>query len=161
MTGNPNQPTARTTQALVVNAPVDGNPNQPTAKMERMAFFDSSGRPINMTIAKAPNVIVGAAVTNLVAVDASAGNVVDLTLTSSAWTLSNPTNPVNGQTLTYRLLQDGTGSRTVTWGSAFDFGGNGGSAPTLTATAGKLDTVSFRYHAGLSKWIFESKSLND
>lgn len=37
------------------------------------------------------------------------------------------------------LIQDGTGSRTVTWFTTIKWAG--GSAPTLTTTANKIDTV--------------------
>lgn len=46
-----------------------------------------------------------------------------------------------GQVFILRLLQDGTGSRTVTWFSTIKWAG--GSAPTLTTTAGKADVFGF------------------
>jgi hypothetical protein len=46
-----------------------------------------------------------------------------------------------GQTFILRLLQDGTGSRTVTWFSTIKWAG--GSAPTLTTTASKADILGF------------------
>lgn len=46
-----------------------------------------------------------------------------------------------GQTFILRLVQDGTGSRTVTWFSTIKWAG--GSAPTLTTTANKLDVFGF------------------
>lgn len=55
-------------------------------------------------------------------------------------------NVVTGQTALVRLLQDGTGSRTVTWnpgtaGATILWGG--GTAPTLTTTANKTDVFGF------------------
>ena len=46
-----------------------------------------------------------------------------------------------GQWFIVFVGQDGTGSRTVTWWSGIDWAG--GSAPTLTATASKIDTFAF------------------
>ncbi len=46
-----------------------------------------------------------------------------------------------GQIFTLRLLQDGTGSRTVTWFTTIKWAG--GAAPTLTTTASKADTFVF------------------
>ena len=40
-----------------------------------------------------------------------------------------------------RILQDGTGSRTVTWFSTIKWAG--GTAPTLTTTADKADVLGF------------------
>ena len=50
-------------------------------------------------------------------------------------------NPQTGQTFLIRLLQDGTGSRTVTWFSGISWAG--GTAPTLTTTANKADIFGF------------------
>lgn len=47
----------------------------------------------------------------------------------------------SGSQVDFRLTQDATGSRTVTWGSAFKF--VGGSAPTLTIAANGVDIVRF------------------
>jgi hypothetical protein len=46
-----------------------------------------------------------------------------------------------GQSFTLFLTQDGTGSRTVTWWSGIRW--PGGSAPTLTTTAAKMDAFTF------------------
>ena len=47
----------------------------------------------------------------------------------------------NYQRFTISILQDGTGSRTVTWWATIRWAG--GSAPTLTTTANKRDTFEF------------------
>jgi hypothetical protein len=73
-------------------------------------------------------------------------------------TMDNPTNPVDGKVITYRIRQDGTGTRLITWGSAFRF--NAGVTPTLTTTAAKTDYISFKYHGGDSKWDRVWQSLN-
>lgn len=50
-------------------------------------------------------------------------------------------NPSVGQAFIIRLIQDGTGSRLVTWFSTIKWAG--GSAPTLTTTASRIDVLSF------------------
>lgn len=50
-------------------------------------------------------------------------------------------NPAVGQVFMISLVQDGTGSRTVTWFTTIRWAG--GSAPTLTTTANKRDTFGF------------------
>lgn len=62
-----------------------------------------------------------------------------VTLTSNA-TLALSNDPGSGQ-FTVILLQDGTGSRTVTWWSGILW--VGGTVPTLTTTASKRDVFSF------------------
>lgn len=55
-------------------------------------------------------------------------------------TLATPTNPQLGITYSLNVIQDGTGSRTMTWPAAFDWGTTG--APTLTTTASKRDRIT-------------------
>ena len=56
-------------------------------------------------------------------------------------TLANPTNCTAGQSGSIFIVQDGTGSRTLSWGSYWDFAG--GTAPTLTTTAAAVDRVDY------------------
>jgi hypothetical protein len=56
-------------------------------------------------------------------------------------TLANPTNLVAGQSGVIIINQDGTGGRTLAYGSYFDFGG--GTAPTLTTTANAQDMIAY------------------
>ncbi len=61
-------------------------------------------------------------------------------------TLANPvvtglTIPV-GFTLTYRIVQDATGSRTLAYGSQFKFPGG---APTATTTANAVDIITAKW----------------
>jgi hypothetical protein len=50
-------------------------------------------------------------------------------------------NETVGQTFVIRLVQDGTGSRTVTWFTTIKWAG--GVAPTLTTTLNKTDVFGF------------------
>jgi hypothetical protein len=56
-------------------------------------------------------------------------------------TLANPTNLVAGQSGVIVITQDGTGSRTLAYGSNFKF--PGGTAPTLTTTASAVDVLVY------------------
>jgi len=56
-------------------------------------------------------------------------------------TLANPTNLVAGQSGAIFISQDGTGSRTLAFGSYWDF--TGGTAPTLTTTASAVDVLVY------------------
>ena len=56
-------------------------------------------------------------------------------------TIANPSNLTAGQSGSIFLVQDATGSRTVSWGSYWDFAG--GTAPTLTTTANAIDRVDY------------------
>lgn len=56
-------------------------------------------------------------------------------------TLANPTNLTAGQSGSIFVVQDGTGSRTLAFGSFWDF--IGGTAPTLTTTANAVDRIDY------------------
>ena len=56
-------------------------------------------------------------------------------------TLANPLNLVAGQSGSIFVTQDGTGSRTLSFGSKFHF--VGGTAPTMTTTASAVDRVDY------------------
>lgn len=83
--------------------------------------------------------------------DASAGDIFDVTLAGNV-TLANPTNPANGKTLRWRILQDATGSRAVTLGSKFVIPSSGTSPLPFSTAAGKMDILAATYHAGRDKW---------
>ncbi len=57
-------------------------------------------------------------------------------------TLANPTGLVAGQSGSIFVVQDATGGRTLAFGSYWDFA-NGGTAPTLTATANAVDRIDY------------------
>ena len=56
-------------------------------------------------------------------------------------TFANPSNLTAGQSGSIFLTQDGTGSRTASWGTNWDFAG--GTAPTMTTTASAVDRVDY------------------
>jgi hypothetical protein len=56
-------------------------------------------------------------------------------------TLANPTNLVAGQSGCIWITQDGTGSRTLAYGSQWDFAG--GIAPTLSISASAVDCLVY------------------
>lgn len=56
-------------------------------------------------------------------------------------TLANPTNLVAGQSGVIIINQDGTGSRTLAYGSYYKF--TGGTAPTLSTTASAQDVIAY------------------
>jgi hypothetical protein len=77
-----------------------------------------------------------------IATDASLSNTFTVTLGGNR-TLGNPTNMTNGAIYNWRVKQDGTGSRTLAYGSKFKW--PGGTAPTLTTTASATDFISGQY----------------
>ena len=80
--------------------------------------------------------------------DASTQDVCKLTLGGNR-TMAAPTNNTTGQFISILVIQDGTGSRTLTWNAVYEFASD--TAPTLTTTASKGDVFVFRYNG--SKWL--------
>ena len=87
--------------------------------------------------------------------DASTQDVCKLTLGGNR-TLAAPTNSTTGQFISILVIQDGTGSRTLTWNAVFEFAAD--TAPTLTTTASKGDVFVFRYNG--SKWLEVGRNQN-
>jgi hypothetical protein len=56
-------------------------------------------------------------------------------------TLANPSNLTAGQSGSIFITQDGTGSRTLAYGSQYDF--IGGTAPTLSTAANAVDRIDY------------------
>ena len=73
-------------------------------------------------------------------------------------TLAAPsgTTPAAGQFIALTVIQDGTGSRTLTWNATYEFTAD--TAPTLTTTANKGDLFIFKYNG--SKWLEVGRNLN-
>ena len=80
--------------------------------------------------------------------DASTQDVCKLTLGGNR-TLAAPTNSTTGQFISILVIQDGTGSRTLSFNAVYEFASD--TAPTLTTTANLGDVFVFRYNG--SKWI--------
>ena len=62
---------------------------------------------------------------------------------------------VAGAFISILIIQDGTGSRTVSWNAAYEFAAD--TAPTLTTTASKGDLFVFRYNG--AKWLEVGRNL--
>ena len=72
--------------------------------------------------------------------DFAAANLFSVTLGGNR-TLANPTNLVAGQSGSIFVTQDGTGSRTLAYGSYWDF--ISGTAPTLSTAANAVDRIDY------------------
>ena len=71
-------------------------------------------------------------------------------------TLGAASGGVAGQFVSLLIIQDGTGSRTVTFNAAYEFKDD--TAATLTTTAAKGDLFVFRYNG--SKWLEVGRNQN-
>ena len=75
-----------------------------------------------------------------ITIDMADSNNFSVTLGHNA-TFQNPSNDTAGQCGSIFITQDGTGSRTASWGTDWDFAG--GTAPLLTTTPGSVDRIDY------------------
>ena len=73
-------------------------------------------------------------------------------------TLANPTNLVAGQSGSIFITQDGTGSRTLAYGSYWDFAG--GTAPVLSTAANSVDRIDYIVRTTTSIHAVLTKALS-
>ncbi len=78
-----------------------------------------------------------------IAVDATLTNYFRTTLDQTTLELDNPTGMKDGQALVFRVLQDGTGGRLLTYGTKYKF--PGGTAPTLSTGISAVDIITGIY----------------
>ena len=128
------------TKNLVLAGPASGSPATPT-----MRALQAADLPV------VPNTVVVLTDAATIAVDASLGTHMRVTLGGNR-TLGNPTNPTDGQRILFEIIQDGTGSRTITLSSKYALGTDIASV-TLTTTASKRDFLGVIYNSAADKWF--------
>jgi hypothetical protein len=101
----------------------------------------------NIPLAIPPVTLTDAAT---IATDASQSNHFRVTLGGNR-TLGNPTNGSDGQKVIWELIQDGSGSRTLSLDTKFVLGTDISSV-TLTPTASARDFLGAVYNASADKW---------
>ena len=112
----------------------------------------TASRVVDIATAYAAAALVTLTDAATVAVDLNTGINFVLTATSgigATRAMGNPTNPTVGQSGVIVFIQDGTGSRALTWGANFDFAG--GTAPTASTAANAIDIFSY--------WVRSSTSI--
>lgn len=111
--------------------------------MANTAFFARHGLTVGsgMTVDTAGANIKNQTLTDGATVnwDTSLGQIATLTLGGNR-TMAAPTN-LKVQSYILHVIQDGTGSRTLTWNSVYKW--VAGAPPVLTTTAGARDVFSF------------------
>ena len=78
-----------------------------------------------------------------ISIDFNVGQNFTVTLAGNR-TLDNPTNCVAGQVGSIFVVQDGTGSRTLAYGTSWDF--PAGEAPVLSTDAAAIDRIDYIVH---------------
>lgn len=84
------------------------------------------------------------------AVNCALSNVFTTTLTANVTTAPTFSNLKDGQTISWFLTQDATGSRTATWPTSFKW--PGGTAGTLSTAANAVDVLVATYRSSTGFW---------
>ena len=126
--------------------------NKTSVQGEGVVFTDS-----NQTFSKAQrgSITSSTILAANISLDFSLNNHFAVTLANNSH-LNLPTNLVAGQTGSIFVVQDGTGSRTLSYAGAWEF--PSGTAPTLTTTASAEDRIDYIVRA--SNAIHAVASLN-
>lgn len=99
----------------------------------------------------------GAISSGVCTIDLDDGNAVEVTLSENitSFTVNNQPSGTSYYEILIKFVQDGTGSRTVTWGGEFSgIKWPGGSAPTITTTLTTgTDIVSVKTFDGGTTWF--------
>lgn len=81
---------------------------------------------------------------------ANKGNSQILTLTGNR-VMGPPVNMVDGSPIDLLVVQDGTGTRLLSWNAVFIF--ENGLAPVLGTAPGSIDRFQLKYNLALNKWV--------
>ena len=137
LTANLAYANANTRLANTTNTSYNGNMNFPngfvsfgTSQVATTVYLQGSAAAVINTL------VDGATVTPIF----SSNNNFTLTLGGNR-AIANPTGPTPGQSGTIYIIQDSTGSRTLTWGNVWRFQGN--TAPTLSTAANSVDMLVY------------------
>lgn len=140
--------------AVITNSEVSGSAAIATSKLADSANFGLKNAVGTYTAAQRGEITALTSATTIT-IDMADSNNFSVTLAHNA-TFANPSNLTAGQSGSIFITQDGTGSRTGSWGSQWDF--VGGTAPTLTTTASAVDRIDYVVRSASS--IHAVASLN-
>jgi len=128
-TGSTTAGAARTALGLAIGSDVQAFDSD-TAKTDVAQTFTAGQRGEITALSD------GATIT----IDMADSNNFSVTLAGNR-TFANPSNDTAGQSGSIFITQDGSGSRTASWGSDWDF--VGGTAPTLSTGANAVDRIDY------------------
>ena len=120
----------------------------------------TAGQVVVSAGSSAPAFGVGAATTPVVVtfsaasmvVNCALSNVFTTTFTGNVSPAPILSNPIDGQSITWFITQDGTGGRTISWPSNFRWPGGSSYAGVLSTPAGSVDMLVATYRSSTNLW---------
>jgi hypothetical protein len=132
------------------------DPMSPGEKTAALGVLGAAALAVTQSFTRAQRgAIVVLADAATITPDFDTGNNFSLTIAGNR-TLANPTNTVAGQSGHIFITQDGTGGRTLAYGSNWKFVGG---APSLSTASGAIDRLDYtvksatEIHAALAKGV--------
>jgi hypothetical protein len=99
---------------------------------------------------KYPTVVQLGSVSGTINTNASLGDIFDLTLAASG-TLSNPTNPTDGQSIRWRISHNAN-NLVLNFGNQFKIPSSATSPLPISSTSGSMDILGATYDSSRNKW---------
>lgn len=112
------------------------------------AKLDKAGGQLSGGTATTPVAVAFSAAA--MAVNCALSNVFSTTFTANVTAAPTFSNLKDGQTISWFITQDATGSRTMTWPTSFKW--PGGVAGVLSTAAGSVDVLTATYRAATGFW---------
>ena len=101
-------------------------------------------------VSKYPTVVQLGSVSGTINTNASLGDIFDLTLAASG-TLSNPTNPTDGQSIRWRISHNAN-NLVLNFGNQFKIPSSATSPLPISSTSGSMDILGATYDSSRNKW---------
>jgi len=125
----------------ITGTTIDVGPNKLVASASGKVGIGTASPTATLTVSGAAvGLVVALTDATSIATNLALANNFSVTLAGNR-TLANPSNVIAGQSGSIFITQDGTGSRTLAYGSNFKF--VGGTAPVLSTTAAAIDRLDY------------------
>jgi hypothetical protein len=98
-----------------------------------------------------PSVVNLGSVSGTINTAVASGQIFDLTLAGSGL-LANPTGGADGQTLRWRISQDSSGNRALSFGNKFRIPSTATTPLPISSGSGVMDILAATYDSGRDKW---------
>jgi hypothetical protein len=94
--------------------------------------------------------------------NAASQQIIEVTFGTTAGnrTLGTPTNPTDGQSLTFRIKNNAAATGTLVWASVYRWSGGTAGTATMGTTASAWNYYAFRYNATDTKWDHQGEIKN-
>ena len=119
-----------------------------TASATRMTIAPAGDSTFTGGVSTTPSIVTFSA--TAMAINSALSNVFTTTFTANVTTAPTFTNLKNGQTISWIITQDATGSRTIVWPTSFKW--PGASPGALSTAANSVDILSATYMSGTGFW---------